>query len=1475
MTKKIGIDLGSSSIGWFIREDDRIINNGVVTFSTGMTKDQGGYSSPTKNRREARSKRRLIQARKYRKIELLKKLVEYEYVPLSKDELEVWSKYKKGIQRTFPQAENFKKWIACDFTYLDSGVKYKNPYELRVKSIETKLSKHEFGRALYHLVQRRGYKDIGEADNETKTQIERRGKGGFKTAMENNRTIAEALTNDFIKKNKRARNEYPYRDEYEKEFTTICNGQGLDISQNAKREYNNDFVRDIRKAIIWQRPLRGQKGNIGKCSLEPTKQRCPASHPIFEIFRTWSYINTIKTVIRIDEKHSEVEKIPIEYRRELFSELFLTKDKNFKFEVIQKKLDKLFKEKKTYNYLNKSTGRYDSTVAGMPVCRGLIKYFGDKVKTEIGQLCTYNNGTKEHNVYNNYSIYDLWHLIFEADGDHIEDVAQKKLGKLSVVKENKNGEKFSENDIVKFKNSSFSTSYSDLSLKAMCKIIPFLQEGFLYNEAVLLAKIPDEYENWIENKDLIYKLIENANAKYSHSRNIVGIANNLINKYKALDFDEKFAHKDFSYKVDEIDLKEVEKTCISIYGKITWKNKEDKEEILNEVNKYYQSFFADTKRKYIEFPTLMILIEEEFQKNNIELDGDKLYHHSDRKNLYLEKLSIDKETNKHILPVDFQTQKKILPIPLIDSIKNPMFNKAMSVLRKLINELIVQEYVDEDGVVQSYIDEDTEIIVEVARELNDNNKRVAIERYQKERRDNREKYREFIREFKEQNKKQNLNIEDHIPVFEMWIEQTFIETFDEKGNIRINKNPNEIRKEKDAIERYRLWNEQKGQCMYTGKLIGLSQLFSSEVEIEHTIPRSLLPDNTMANLTVCYSRYNNDIKNNRIPTACPNFEVDTDEGTAIEPRLEKWIKIRDVYKKHFKDRTKPFGNEDESKKNKRIQEKHYYRMHFDYWNDKLTRFTTEEIKDSWVRRQLVDTQMISRYALEFLKSYFKKVVVQKGSTTADFRKIYGFQDEDEIKSRNKHTHHSIDAAVLTLIPTNSSKRINMLNTMYKAQENKQRIERKSPDGFFDFNAQQLINYIDNNTLIVNYQKDKITEQTYRNIRKRGKLQYLKQAGNYVLDEKGEKIPLKTKGTTIRGKLFQETFIGKIKDVERDENNKPRRNADKSWQYKDGKEEFLNVVRKPIFDAKIDDIVDPDIKNRIKEQLVKKVNIRKLKDHQGNIIRHVRVKTKAGKRVKERLNYQSKKHEYKNSYYSAAGEIPYAIFITNLFNGRVERKMIPVAIHEIAQVYKDIHKFDIEYYLLEFHPNIKEYQNVKLLKVGQKVFVLKNDADYEKRVEKEFQKNRMYKITQFKYDGSKILLKYHLEAQAKSDIDNWVKQTKSSILSVVEKDLDIEPIIINESIEDVVERRKDYEHRKTNFKVRLELIKKTGGEELELIVKEKIEKYKTESSIIMNEGETPILGLSKNNWNFLFEDYDFEIDITGKLIWMEEESNTSI
>lgn len=1468
--KKLGIDLGSSSLGFVLIEDEIIIKKGVIRFDTGMMKGQsGGYVSPTRERREARSKRNLIRARKYRKWALLEILIEGDYVPLTKSELEVWSKYQKGRVRLFPENEVFQKWLACDFAY-EGGIKYENPYTLRVKALDDKVSKHEFGRALYHLIQRRGYKDIGETDRETEKQKERRGESGFQKALdENDNIISKALLNEFLNNNKRARNQYPYREEYQFELEELFESQGFDISKKQNGIYNNDFVEKIWKSIIWQRDLKTQKGTVGKCTLEPKKNRCPISHPVFEIFRAWSFINTIMIIDEYDEKHF----IPISFRKKLF-EFFLKKEKNFQFEEIRLFLDKQFQSRKKYNYpinvseKNKNElytdGVYDTSVSGMPVCKGLIDIFGENVKKSLETIENQNITHQEKDggfgssipIINSYSINDLWHVLFSYDKksakekNFLEIFAKEKLN----ITEEKLIIKF-----IKLKDK-FIQGYADLSVNVICKIIPFLKEGHLYNEATVLAKLPEILgKNWEESKDFILLAFKDANAAFEKNKIIIGITNNLIDKYKG---DPYFERYNFSYILNSSDIADINNACQGFFGEITWEKRNDKSEIIAEVKQKYQEFFLDEKRAYRVLPPFTDILNKQFKSKEINIDATQLYHHSNTENIYLSKCKSDRKTGKSKLPKTKNIHGidvDILPSIQIDGIKNPMFNKAMSILRKLINEFI------KEGV----IDESTEVVLELARELNDNNKRIAIERFQNERRNNREKYRDFLIEFsKERNL--NLNIENNIPKFEMWTEQIFEEAIDEKGNKNININRLDILKEKEAIKRYELWTEQKGQCLYTGKMIPIAKLFSKEIEIEHTIPRSLLPDNTLANQTICYTWYNKDKKRDRRPTQCDNFYNDVEGwGSRIEPRLDNWKNIKNSWKYRYDKNSKAQGNEDEIEKNKRIQEKHYCKLHLEYWTDKIARFEANEIKDSWASRQLVDTQMISKYAREFLRTYFMKVAVQKGMVTAIFRKLFGFQEEDEIKSRNKHTHHTIDALVLTLIPTNSSHRERIVKEYFKAIENKDKYkikELKENEIPQNFNVQKYISEIEDTTLVYNFEKNVITKQTSKIVRKRGERQYLKDKnGNFVLDIKGNRILLISRGNTVRSELFAQTYLGKIKNVERDENGKPIRQGT-DWKYKTGKDEFSFVKRENIDKVKASDslihsIIDPIIRDLVRKQ---KFNA-EIKDYQNNIIRHVRIQTKAGKEVKERINYRSKS-DYKNKFYSEAGSIPYAILLQKFDLIGVKREMIPVASYEIAKMREKVGRFDAEKYIEDFNPEYKNWEK-QLLKIGQKIFVLKEDDEYKKLNDRNFQANRLYIITQFS-EGS-IWLKYHLSALSVNDVKNTVSLAKDEVLAEYENKLNIPPVAEDLTILDNNARRDDYLKRKYRFDTidssyRLKRILDNVGIEKTKKIKADLDKYKAIPSNIEIEGQTHLLKMSKENWNFIVEGKDFEMKLDGNI-----------
>ena len=188
MEKVIGIDLGTNSIGWALRnlleKGNQIIDKGVLIFDKGVGEVKGIEIPLVKPRTEARGKRRNYQAEKYRKWVLLEFLIERKMCPLRIEELDEWRKYKKGIGRKYPQSEKFIQWLRFDFNgdckpdfELFGFDKHESYYLFRMLVVsEDKHHKeifesnpHILGRVLYQIVQRRGYRGRDDEDEEAKT----------------------------------------------------------------------------------------------------------------------------------------------------------------------------------------------------------------------------------------------------------------------------------------------------------------------------------------------------------------------------------------------------------------------------------------------------------------------------------------------------------------------------------------------------------------------------------------------------------------------------------------------------------------------------------------------------------------------------------------------------------------------------------------------------------------------------------------------------------------------------------------------------------------------------------------------------------------------------------------------------------------------------------------------------------------------------------------------------------------------------------------------------------------------------------------------------------------------------------------------------------------------------------------------------------------------------------------------------------
>ena len=158
MTKILGLDTGTNSLGWAIVEKESVqsyhlLYKGVNIFQEGVNLDKGNESSKAAERTEHRSTRVRYYRIKLRKIKLLRILTQNGLCPpLTSEELRGWR-----YQKVYPNDELFMQWQRTD----ESSTK--NPYYYRHLCLHEQLdlsqvtNRYILGRAFYHINQRRGF----------------------------------------------------------------------------------------------------------------------------------------------------------------------------------------------------------------------------------------------------------------------------------------------------------------------------------------------------------------------------------------------------------------------------------------------------------------------------------------------------------------------------------------------------------------------------------------------------------------------------------------------------------------------------------------------------------------------------------------------------------------------------------------------------------------------------------------------------------------------------------------------------------------------------------------------------------------------------------------------------------------------------------------------------------------------------------------------------------------------------------------------------------------------------------------------------------------------------------------------------------------------------------------------------------------------------------------------------------------------
>ncbi len=326
----LGLDQGVSSIGWALLRLDAegeavgIERLGTHLFEAGTdgTPDKiarGGDTSLAEPRRLARALRRQYFRKCLRKRRLLRWLQSLDLLPPG----DVNTAEGRDALIRSVDAVLREKWNPDPATITDPKERHRLaqllPYRLRAQGLTARLEPYEFGRALYHLAQRRGYLSNRKADGESArdeqgTQDSRpeaaapeaadssRGAEDLGTVraaiVELTRQMQGAgvrtLAEYFCRLDPsgtlgdRLRGRWTARDMFLEEFNRLWDQQRAHHTQLTDEARKNVF-----KAIFFQRPLKSASSLIGRCELVPGQKRAPIAHRLAQRFRLLCAVNNL------------------------------------------------------------------------------------------------------------------------------------------------------------------------------------------------------------------------------------------------------------------------------------------------------------------------------------------------------------------------------------------------------------------------------------------------------------------------------------------------------------------------------------------------------------------------------------------------------------------------------------------------------------------------------------------------------------------------------------------------------------------------------------------------------------------------------------------------------------------------------------------------------------------------------------------------------------------------------------------------------------------------------------------------------------------------------------------------------------------------------------------------------------------------------------------------------------------------------
>ncbi|MDO8291222.1 MAG: type II CRISPR RNA-guided endonuclease Cas9 [Parvibaculum sp.] len=453
-----GLDIGIASVGWAVLGSNRIIGLGVRCFDKAETADRG--ESLNLIRRTARLTRRRLRRRAWRLTKLARL---FKREGLISDAL-----YFKNQTPISPL----------------SGSQPTNLWELRVQALERCLDTEEWARVLYHICKHRGFHwtsraELKAAEKDNEGGRVKQGLAGTKKLMEEKRyrTAAQMIVNEFPDAHRNKAGDYSKalsRELLDAELRTLFESQRSFRNLHASIDFEMRIrgLGDKKSGIFWeQEPALSGKNllkMLGKCTFEKEEYRAPKASFTAERHVWMTRLNNLRLIVDghsrslSESERRSVLMLPYEKTTLSYHQLrtALTKSCNlpdtFKFSGLS------YPAQSSEGVKNPE----EEKVVKMPAWQTLRKQLSDAgLEAEWRKIST-------SALDGDPTLLDqiAWVLsVFKDDAE-----VEAELRKLDIPSKDKTVEALLEIRFDKFSN---------LSLKALRKILPHMENGLRYDEA--------------------------------------------------------------------------------------------------------------------------------------------------------------------------------------------------------------------------------------------------------------------------------------------------------------------------------------------------------------------------------------------------------------------------------------------------------------------------------------------------------------------------------------------------------------------------------------------------------------------------------------------------------------------------------------------------------------------------------------------------------------------------------------------------------------------------------------------------------------------------------------------------------------------------------------------------------------------------------------------------------------------------------